>query len=931
MPEKESVGGIQMEAELDTSKFDKGIDSVKGKLDQLDPALKKTEDSTKKVEQATNAAGLSFGKLVKAIGLANIATSLYFKGLNLAIAGLEQLTTKPIKNAIAFESVMAKVGTTLRGSTKKDIDALGDAILQMTTKFPKSKDELGLGLYDILQSGVEDSASAMMLLETATKAAVGGTTDVGSSAKVLTQIMNAYNLTSEETTELMDAIFVGAQKGSAEFADLATSLGTTLGTASQLNVEIPKVVAAVETMSVAGFSADEATTSINAFFTSIIQANDPMTESAKTAKALGLEYNSAALKSKGLQQFIQDMTDKVGNNESAMLSLTGNVRAFRAVASIAGKGNEFFNETLEEMEERTGALDEAFNRIAGTVQSKMTLAWNKWDAALTDAGRKNTPQLTKAVDELNASLDENKDAIAEAAGELSGTFVDGMTAIVDMAPELIHDLDLIAKAIALVVKPIIWLLEAKTWAENAADSTGQKLRQAAGKGYLGVNLGMMARTMDREDAANAPSINSSTGLPKLPNSKTKFGTESDPSGFTGAGGGGQSQKKAIDEIAKAEKDVIAALGEQAKANLDNLNIRKKELEIRKDLGILSTRETEELRRINRLVIFNEDNVDKATAAWKKQQGVVESLKEDIKSINDDIEQTTKDLQKRLGEIDNDTKKRKTDKVADLIKEQNDIRSQLNGGDALTGDQSRRLGEIQEQLRNVDPTLIDAGTKQAGMNDFEIFDRDAQEEKAKATLDANEKLTVSKQQLAEKTQELNREESTLKITYDAVVTSLETMRTSNETNFTAIETRTKDHVARQIEQLNKLTAAYGGVYGPGGGAAAAQQAASEISGVAKYADGGVIRGPGSDRSDNLLALVSPRERIISAETNRMYNPILEMIHNRTFPLPRFADGGLVNSNNNNSRSATIHNHYHGANGRRMGSDDMMAYYVRRAMR
>lgn len=71
-------------------------------------------------------------------------------------------------------------------------------------------------------------------------------------------------------------------------------------------------------------------------------------------------------------------------------------------------------------------------------------------------------------------------------------------------------------------------------------------------------------------------------------------------------------------------------------------------------------------------------------------------------------------------------------------------------------------------------------------------------------------------------------------------------------------------------------------------------------VLKKADGGLIRGPGSDRSDNIPALLSPGEYVIRAAAVRQIG--VDVLHalNRGVRLPRpglpsvgrFADGGLV---------------------------------------
>jgi TP901 family phage tail tape measure protein len=299
----------------------------------------------------------------------------------------------------------------------------------------------------------------MRLLEAATKASVGGVTEVGVASKVLTQIMNAYNISAEETVDLLDAIFVGAQRGSAEFVDLAGSMGNTLQSASQLQVSVPEVVAAIETMVNAGLSADEAATSLNAFFTAVIQASVGSGDAADMARQLGLEFNSTALRTKGLQTFMEDLREAVGNDEVAMQVLSGNVRGFRAAASIAGNGAEFFTETLRAMETQVGALDSAYEKNANTIENQVQLAWNELNAQLTEVGMELLPEVKGAIEEITEVLRENEDQIKEAASALSEILVGGMQAVVEYSPEIIDALTAIANVTANVVKGIGLLMK----------------------------------------------------------------------------------------------------------------------------------------------------------------------------------------------------------------------------------------------------------------------------------------------------------------------------------------------------------------------------------------------------------------------------------------------------------------------------------------
>lgn len=75
--------------------------------------------------------------------------------------------------------------------------------------------------------------------------------------------------------------------------------------------------------------------------------------------------------------------------------------------------------------------------------------------------------------------------------------------------------------------------------------------------------------------------------------------------------------------------------------------------------------------------------------------------------------------------------------------------------------------------------------------------------------------------------------------------------------------------------------------------AGQAGAAPAGQVDGYADGGLIRGPGTGTSDSILARLSNGEFVMRADAVRHYgSTLLQQLNSRQ--LPRFADGGLVSS-------------------------------------
>src|SRR5690606_3594765 len=133
------------------------------------------------------------------------------------------------------------------------------------------------------------------------------------------------------------------------------------------------------------------------------------------------------------------------------------------------------------------------------------------------------------------------------------------------------------------------------------------------------------------------------------------------------------------------------------------------------------------------------------------------------------------------------------------RERDKIRNEASGTVGLSGDASRRLGEIETELSGVDPSLLIAAEEEASLSGLAAIDKEGEEEKAKARQEAEDELLESRTKLTEKTKELNDAEADLKKASDDVVTALNTLTTSTDANFTAIETRTKSHVENMVAQ------------------------------------------------------------------------------------------------------------------------------------
>ena len=336
----------------------------------------------------------------------------------------------------------------------------------------------------------------------------------------------------------------------------------------------------------------------------------------------------------------------------------------------------------------------------------------------------------------------------------------------------------------------------------------------------------------------------------------------------------------------------------------------------------------------------------------KKEKVVELLKEQLE-LEEKLanrEGLSRSEQDRLAELDTllkgGTIAQAEFRKKELLAEQEQINKYLADNPQLSetaygslnaSPQFRRLREIQEELSKIGDTsgslsAISEGKllfdQRKGENELDIIDREAEEERAKARVEAEETLVELRTKLTDKTGELATAEADLKTASDNVVTALDRLTTSTDANFQAIETRTKAHVDAQIQQINRLKGAYGSLYGNSEGAD--QQAAREIEGIAdaKFATGGPVSGQGGTTSDSIKEWHRNGEFVINAAATKLYRPIIERINSMSLPIPRFAGGGPVTTNNSSSQTINVNQQNYGDAARFAPDPRMIRWHLRK---
>lgn len=303
------------------------------------------------------------------------------------------------QQAAKFDEKMAEVATL--GGTPEAIAKLREELLDLSANTGIPALEATAAAYQAISAGTVDATNATGLLTQATKLAIGGVTTLDVAVDALTGAVEAYGPelldSTDKTTALKrasDILFVGMKAGRTTIGELSQSLALFSPSAAAANLKMSEMIAALSAITTGSTNTKVAATQLRAILTSVAQATEG---TKKVAADLGLNFSFAALKSKGLAGFLEDVKDKVGDNVPVLNKLFGSVEAVGGVISLTGKQSAAFTKTLKGMNkalDKTGDVTEiAFKRLLDTPARRQAQSFAKWQRASIKLGTTLLPLL----------------------------------------------------------------------------------------------------------------------------------------------------------------------------------------------------------------------------------------------------------------------------------------------------------------------------------------------------------------------------------------------------------------------------------------------------------------------------------------------------------------------------------------------------------
>ena len=246
-----------------------------------------------------------------------------------------------------------------------DVENLSNRLLLLSTRLEGaySQTELLAASYDVASAGFIDAAEASQVLEASALGATGGMSDLGTVSDAVTSVLNAYGLEADKANKIVDGFIQTQNDGKIIVDQYARQIGRIAPTAKSAGISIDELNAAIATITAQGVPVEQTFTGLNQAIVSILK---PTKEAEKIAKELGIEFNAAALESKGFGGILEDIANSDATTDQ-LAKLFGSVEAMKAVFPLINDDLVKFNQNLENQANSSGTALKATEEFQGTL------------------------------------------------------------------------------------------------------------------------------------------------------------------------------------------------------------------------------------------------------------------------------------------------------------------------------------------------------------------------------------------------------------------------------------------------------------------------------------------------------------------------------------------------------------------------------------
>lgn len=366
---------------LKDAKFTRQLAQAEGKVKGFGKGLKGKLGPLGKSSGPVGALATQFGMLGPAIATpagAGVA----------AVAGLGAVMGSAVGSAKDFENDIARAFALVPDASSEMKDKLREDVQAIQTEFGITQDQAIQGLYDSLSQGVPPE-NVLQFLQDGSRLAVGQAIPLTQALSAQTTVMQAWGLNTGQAAAKMDLLATGVRLGGTDMAGFEAAMAKAGPTAAQMGVDVETLTALIADNTLITKDGDIAGTQMAEMFTELGRQGTKAFKAFEEAN--GTTFPEFIANGGDITVGLNNMSDMADRTDRQMVDLFSGMNAGRAAMIATRDDGENLISTQEGMIDSTGAVEQAYGTMQGTVQHNMDRIKQHMSTTMVDIGNAITP------------------------------------------------------------------------------------------------------------------------------------------------------------------------------------------------------------------------------------------------------------------------------------------------------------------------------------------------------------------------------------------------------------------------------------------------------------------------------------------------------------------------------------------------------------
>ena len=482
-----SVLDLVAKITLDTSEYDKGLDTSKSKAEGFGSAVKKGFGTLAGL--ATKAVA-GAGAAVVAFGASSVKTGMSFdKAMSQVGATMGKTSDKMEKEVGSVDLAWGKFSGNLREYAQE----MGAHTAFSATQAAEALNYMALAGYD--------TETSMKMLPNVLNLAAAGAMDLGMASDMVTDAQTALGLSTEETTKMVDEMAKTSSTTNTSVSQLGDAILTIGATARNVKGGTAELSQVLGVLADNGIKGSEGGTHLRNMLLSL---QNPTKDGAAALEQLGVSVYDADGKMRALPDIFQDIQSGMEGMDQAsrdtMLNGLFNKTDLAAANALIGTNKDRWNEVAAAIADSADAAQEMADIQLDNLSGDITLFQSALEGAQIAVSDGLKPALRGFVQEGSDGLTQFTESVKN--GDLSGAIEGLGTTIANLAVKVVEQVPNMLSAGAQLLVGI----------GNGIMQSAPTLISTAGTLVMTLYNGIMTNAPKLVDAADGMITNLGSGL-----------------------------------------------------------------------------------------------------------------------------------------------------------------------------------------------------------------------------------------------------------------------------------------------------------------------------------------------------------------------------------------------------------------------------------